>query len=103
MSEYTPTTGEVRGWYLGLGIAGRAELSSECANEFDRWLALVKADAYRMGYNKATADIVDEGRSRKAKADAFDGCAQEAHDLGWLHEDALADVQSRNPYRGEQA
>jgi hypothetical protein len=75
MSEYTPTTGEVRGWYLGLGIAGRAELSSECANEFDRWLASVKADVW-------------------------DECAQEAYALGWLHESSLFDLENRNTYRG---
>jgi hypothetical protein len=102
MSEYTPTTGEVRGWYLGLGIAGRAELSSECANEFDRWLALVKADAYRMGYNKATADIVDEERSLKAKANAW----EDGHSSGWKnheYENSYLIPSIENPYRGEQA
>jgi hypothetical protein len=68
MSEYTPTTSHVRNTYTVFGVA----------EDFDRWLASVKADA-------------------------FDYCAQEAHDLGWLHEDALADVQRRNPWRGEQA
>jgi hypothetical protein len=55
------------------------------------WLASVKADAYRMGYNKATADIVDEGRSLKAKANAWD----EGRDCSGPY--------PVNPYRGEQA
>jgi hypothetical protein len=97
MSEYTPSQGDVE-----LGYVERAEQVSGTAHfaaglEFDRWLALVKADAYRTGYNKATADIVDEERSLKAKADAWDeGC-----DVGWDEKGIGPDPV--NPYRGEQA
>jgi hypothetical protein len=43
--------------------------------EFDRWLASVKADVW-------------------------DECAQEAYALGWLHESSLFDLENRNTYRG---
>lgn len=32
--------------------------------------------------------------------EAWDACAREAHDLGWLHDWALSDLLARNPYRG---
>lgn len=31
----------------------------------------------------------------------WDECAEEAHALGWLHDDARTDVLARNPYRVE--
>jgi hypothetical protein len=40
---------------------------------------------------------------RSAMAKAWDECAQEAHDLGWIYEMALTEMKSRNPWRGEQA
>lgn len=36
------------------------------------------------------------------RAEAWDEAATEARDLGWLHDDAHADVVARNPYRQEQ-
>ena len=36
------------------------------------------------------------------RAEAWDQCATEARDLGWVHDDAHADVTARNPYRQEQ-
>lgn len=32
-------------------------------------------------------------------AQAWDECARESHDLGWLHDWALSDLTGRNPYR----
>jgi hypothetical protein len=83
MSEHTPKTDEVREKFSAYWPS--------TGEEFDRWLASVKADAYRMGYDKATADIVDEGRSLKAKANAWD----EGRDCSGPY--------PVNPYRGEQA
>jgi hypothetical protein len=34
-----------------------------------------------------------------AKAEAWDDCARESCDLGWLHDWALSDLLVRNPYR----
>jgi hypothetical protein len=78
MSEYTPTTAEVSRRYMLGAWEESGDTSGDDVAQFDRWLASMKADAW-------------------------EECAQEAHDLGWLHEDALEDVQRRNPYRGEQA
>ncbi len=36
------------------------------------------------------------------RAEAWDEAVTEARDLGWLHDDAYADVVARNPYRQEQ-
>ena len=36
------------------------------------------------------------------RAEAWDEAATEARDLGWLHDDAHADVVARNPYSKEQ-
>lgn len=36
------------------------------------------------------------------RAKAWDEALTEARDLGWLHDDAHADVVARNPYRQEQ-
>lgn len=41
----------------------------------------------------------DEQRERELKADVWDQCAKESHDLGWLHDWALSDLLARNPYR----
>lgn len=35
------------------------------------------------------------------RAQAWDESAEEAHALGWLHDDALSDVLARNPYRAD--
>jgi hypothetical protein len=92
MSEDTPTTAQVRTDYVRAHDAW--------GQDFDRWLASVKADAYRTGYNKATADIVDEGRSLKAKADAW----EEGEAAGHHNERCFIDIDEIvNPYRGEQA
>lgn len=37
------------------------------------------------------------------RAEAWDEAVAEARDLGWLHDDAYADVVARNPYRKEQS
>jgi hypothetical protein len=91
MSEYTPTTAEVSRRYMLGAWEESGDTSGDDVAQFDRWLASVKADAYRMGYNKATADIVDEGRSLKVKANAWD----EGRDCSGPY--------PVNPYRGEQA
>jgi hypothetical protein len=35
---------------------------------------------------------------REVKAAAWDECAVEAHDLGWMHDNGWRDVHARNPY-----
>lgn len=100
MSEYTPDTEKVRSGYSNHFETVRGVMIHKFAivedgrDEFDRWLASVKADAYRAGYNRATSDIVDEERSRKAKADVW----QEAYGQGKY--DGLYGFTIANPYRG---
>lgn len=102
MSHYKPSMKLVLAAYIE-GLSESKVTKEALTNEFYRWLASVKAEEYRIGYNKATIDIVDEELSRERKADAWDECAQEARDLGWIYEIALAEMKGRNPYRGEQA
>jgi len=89
MTEYTPTTNDVREFYQGqLEKTGENIYTfvdeEECNAQFDRWLAGVKAEAW------------DEG-----------------HNAGWesRHDDAIGgftpsgshESDAKNPYRGEQA
>ena len=48
MSDYTPTTEEVRAVYNSDEFGNPAGLNDSCP-EFDRWLAEVKADAWEEG------------------------------------------------------
>ena len=83
MSEYTPTTADIRHGYIVTSMRYTPETDDhllakrrrEVADEFDRWLAKVKADAW------------DEGN------DAGEICAMDAE--GPDH------VCQRNPYRRE--
>ena len=73
--SYTPTTDEVEHRY-----AYDELYSMDCEADhhaFRRWLGCVSAAVW-------------------------DEAATEARDLGWLHDDAHADVVARNPYRQEQ-
>ena len=75
MSDYTPTTDEVEHRY-----AYDELYSMDCEADhhaFRRWLDSIRAEAW-------------------------DQCAAEARDLGWLHDYAHADATARNPYRKEQ-
>lgn len=53
MSDYTPTTEEVRNQYSGLSTAHSNHAGQVYINfaEFDRWLAEVKAQAWEEGYD----------------------------------------------------
>ena len=61
MSDYTPTTEEIRAAYEGQLIKigeNRFELIDEglAKAEFDRWLAEVKAKAWEEGYEQHDSD-----------------------------------------------
>lgn len=77
MSDYTPTTEWViAGWMKARASDGvTADVAVE---EINRWFAEV---------------------IRKAKADAWEECAQEAYDRGMLHDITFEDIQTLNPYR----
>lgn len=49
MTEYTPTTEEVRNGYVGPWTGPNPYVSEDERTEFDRWLAEVKADAWTEG------------------------------------------------------
>lgn len=48
MSEYTPTTEDIRNYWIAQGIK-RSSKRDRRAADFDRWLAEVKADAWEDG------------------------------------------------------
>ena len=52
------------------------------AAEFDAWLDRERAAARREG-----------------QAEAWDECATESEDRGWMHDYAVNEMQERNPYR----
>jgi hypothetical protein len=57
--------------------------------------------------DRKVVDLIRAGRfpvltprfTLRALVQAWDECAEEAHALGWLHDDALSNVLARNPYR----
>ncbi len=70
MTEYTPTTEEVRHAHVGKqavcvnhGDWITEEQWAEFGAEFDRWLASVKADAWEEGFDAGERDVFehDEG------------------------------------------
>jgi len=76
MSEYTPTTKEVRADYIDAGWGADGSLYGDNdPAQFDRWLASVKAEAW------------DDG-----------------HDVGWesRHEDALSGYMPRGAYESDR-
>jgi len=75
MSEYTPTTDEVR---EAFNIACYEQTPRQSRAEFNRWLASVKAEAFREGYDHS----------------AVVGAVQERHGLT----NAEASHMYRNPY-----
>ena len=54
MSDYTPSTEEVRANYL----PPRTEIQ-DADEQFDRWLAEVKAQAWEEGYTQGNNDMYD--------------------------------------------
>ena len=83
MSEYTPTTDEVRAEYVQ-NRAIRVPTTTAVASEFDRWLA---------------------AHDREVKAEAFDeGWVDRANREPWVYgkrtNDAPPPPSSLNPYRG---
>ena len=55
MSDYTPTTGEMRDAWIEYKCMSECE---ECPKEFDRWLTQVKAEAWQEGYESVTIATV---------------------------------------------
>ena len=53
MSDYTPTTEEVRNQYSGFSTSNSNHTGQVYLNfaEFDRWLAEVKAEAWQEGWD----------------------------------------------------
>jgi len=67
MSDYTPTTGEVRAAYRdAFAAAGTREDEQRARAEFDRWLAQVAAEAEARGAAKA-ADRIAAAAKRVRK------------------------------------
>lgn len=84
MSEYTPTTGVVRGAYVEdqIGYAMPYHIpESEHEERFDRWLAEVERAA-----------------AQKAWGEGFQACAEWWEIHHWQHTEAF----EGNPYRKEQ-
>lgn len=79
MSEYTPTTEEVRASYLSALTHNHPMNVGEVIAEFDRWLEQVKAEAWEEGK-----------RSGLRQSD-------------WEHGDTPRQYIAVNPYRQEQA
>lgn len=73
MSEYTPTTGEVKNGFI----------------EFEN--AFRDLDEVESGFNRWFADV---------KEDIWDKAINEAEACGWLHDLAHKEMIMRNPYRG---
>ena len=94
MSEYTPTTADIRHGYIVTSMRYTPETDDhllakrrrEVADEFDRWLDQVKADARREG-----------------QADAWgEGYGAGAQDMGDLRAGELTfQTITTNPYRRE--
>lgn len=86
MSEYTPTTEQVRNFWASDGTHQPAAKSydfTESRDEFDRWLARVRRDAAKAAWDEA--------------CEAFAWC----RDNGPI-EDALPYVVEHNPYMPEE-
>ena len=58
-------------------------------------------DQHRAHVAQALAPVL-AAAVREAKAEGWDECAQEVHDLGWLHDFARSDAIARNPYRADR-
>ena len=72
MTEYTPTTDEVRAAYVRAMRQAFVAASSEHEAEFERWLVQVKADAWDEGHRAGRHDrdddaipaVLDEGSAK---------------------------------------
>ena len=92
MSEYTPTTDEVRAvWREWNGYGGLIDRTcpepttrAGMVAEFDAWLDRERAVARREGQAEAWADAIGE-----------------AYDCGWIHDYGRDEMIDRNPYRHE--
>ena len=65
MTDYTPTTEEVRykySWWTDKNLVARGLEPTDTLAEFDRWLAEVKAQAWEEGYAHGNADAFTEAR-----------------------------------------
>ena len=89
MSDYTPTTEQVRNSViLNLDMS-----ETDTVSAFDRWLASVKAEAMETGYNLGFVDGV-----KQSKAEAWD----EGHDAGesdYRNRVSIDEPKVPNPYR----
>ena len=54
--DYTPTTEEVRNGYVGAGSEPNPYVSEDERAEFDCWLAEVKAQAWKEGFDAGEKD-----------------------------------------------
>lgn len=86
MAEYTPSEARVCIDYCNAVVARRFSMCdpgvgmARADAEFDRFIEKVKRDAAR---------------------EAWDECADEGFDLGWLHGPGCTNLTNRNPYREE--
>lgn len=66
----------------------------------DETCAPEMADAITAALPHLTADdLRDTPAGKQLMAEAWVECADEAHDLGWLHGPARDDMDCRNPHR----
>ena len=63
MSDYTPTTEEVRdGWVRIINEDGSPSMLRISPEDFDRWLAEVKAQVWEEAYMTGVSDVIaDKG------------------------------------------
>ena len=68
MSDYTPTTGQVRhGYSISDGGLNDTWLREDAEGRFDRWLAEVKAQTWEEGYNAKWAETWFEDNPYRGK------------------------------------
>lgn len=63
MSDYTPTTEDIRAAYENRAAIGPPAMAAdyeEAAAQFDRWLASVRAEAWDGGFRSGVAYQVDD-------------------------------------------
>lgn len=78
MSDYVPTTEQVRERYI---LPAHRINHEERGEEFDRWLAAEIAAAEKRGW---------------------DECVNEAGDLGLIHDIGVREMLARNPHRADR-
>lgn len=87
MSYGTPITNRIRKAWITHRIRKSFRTAPEASQEFDRWLASVKAEAMETGYNLGFVDGV-----KQSKAEAWDEGAR------WMRR-SMRMTALDNPYR----